>query len=411
MARRPIQFAVATLLALLSALVATHVVTSHGFAWIDLDVYRWAGDVALDTPNLYETRHPTLGMPFTYTPFAALCFVALAAAQTLTPVIWTALSIAALLRMSWLLAKERDGWWASAPTICPAIAIAAAVVISQPGSATIRLGQVGFILPWLICEDLLVERRRAGGLGIGIATALKLTPGAFLPFLILVGRWRMLATSSAVIAATVLAGWIAMPVESRTFWRHLGPDVTTVGPVATKEHWSINGAMWRVFGDGGNQLLWLALALVTFIGSLLLARLWWCRGGRAGAIGVVGLGAVLASPFSWSHHWVIVAPLFVGLLGASAESTHRLPARVVLATCFALLATGLWWHLPRWVLSPLSDAGLTDQLASNVYLLVAALLFSLAWRLRPIATEASANHTDSGRAQAESQPVLVRSSI
>lgn len=373
---------VVVLLALAAAAVALLAVRTHPYAWIDLAVYRWGGGAAPDAGNLYRTLHPELGMPFTYTPFAALCFLLLAQLGLLAPLSWTILSLAALGRLSWLLARHRGAWLADLHVAWPAAAIASAIVLSQPGTATVRLGQVGFLLTWLICEDLLSRSRSAGAL-TGIAMAIKLTPGAFLLLLLAAGRWRAAAVASATALASIAVGWVALAPESATYWRHLGPDVSTVGDATAADHWSINATVWRVVGQGGNDLLWLLLALPALAGAVMLARRWWLGGMRAGAIGLVGLGSVLASPFSWSHHWIIVAPLFVGLLGAAEGARHRRLAHVLLAAAAGLTMTSAWWHAPRLVLTPIVGSDTAGALAMNAYLLVAAVLLSLAWALRP----------------------------
>lgn len=376
-------YAAAALLAALVAIaIATQAVLKHPYAWIDLDVYRWGGSDAFDASNLYVIRHPTLGMPFTYTPFAALVFAVLDPIGALTPVGWTLLSLAALGRMSWLLARHRGSWLDGARSWQAATLIAAAIVVVQPATSTLLLGQVGFILPWLICEDLLTGRRRSSGVLVGLATAIKLTPGIYLLFLAVVGRIRAAAVGGAVFLITILVGWIALPAESERYWRHLGPDVTTVGPVTTEEHWSINATVWRVH-DGGADLVWLPIAVAVLAATVLLARLWWTRGEPAGAVGLVGLGAVLASPFSWSHHWIVVAPLFIGLLAARHRARRPALATMAISVAYALLLTGVWWHLPRRSLDLLLSTGAAAELSANSFVLVAAILLAAAWRLRP----------------------------
>jgi alpha-1,2-mannosyltransferase len=189
--------------------------------------------------------------------------------------------------------------------------------------------------------------------------------------------------AAGVVVATIAGAWLVAPVESRSFWRHLGPDVTTVGPVTAVDHWSINGAVWRVAGEGGNQVAWLLLAVPTLAVTLVLARMWWRAGSPIGAMGLVALGGVLASPFSWSHHWVAVAPLFVALLAEAGRARRPRLIRTVIAASYALVLTTAWYHGPRKALAPLLGGDHTEALAANSYLLVAAALLALAWALRP----------------------------
>ncbi len=378
-----VQRGVIALLVLGAAAICAGAVATFEFRFIDLDVYRWGGEVVDEASNLYAIRHPQLGMPFTYTPFAALLFEALVPIGLLTPVTWSVVSIAALLRASWLLARERGEWLAQQATAWPAFAIAALVIAAQPGTQTVRLGQVGFVLLWLACEDLLGARRRWSGALVGVATALKLTPGVFVLLELVVGRVRAALVSIVVVVVTIAGAWAFAPEESGRFWRHLGPDVTTVGPVTAADHWSINGTVWRIFGDGGNDAVWLALAVATMVGTTWLARAWWLGGAPLGAIGLVGLGSVLASPFSWSHHWVLTAPLWVALFVQASRSTRPRVVWGVLAAAYVLVLTATWWHVPHRSLELVLGERIGDAIALNSYLAVAAALLVLAWTLRP----------------------------
>lgn len=375
----------ATTFALGAIATCAYSTSTFDFRWIDVNVYAWGGRTALDPSDLTRVLHPQLGMPFTYTPFAALVFAVLAPIGALTPVIWTSLSLLALARASWLLAQVRGAWLGAFGTAPAAVVIAAGVLATQPGTNTVRLGQVGFVLLWLVCEDLLRPARRSQGALVGLATAVKLTPGAYVLLLIVVGRVRAALVAGLVVVATIGAAWIVLPTESRSFWRYLGPDVTTIGPVTAADHWSINGTIWRIFGTGGNDVVWLAAALATLATTLVLARMWWRAGSAAGAIGLVALGSVLASPFSWSHHWVAIAPLFVAVLAEAARAHHVRTAHAAIGACYALLLTGVWWHGPRAVLRPLLADDAADATASNTFLLVAGTLIALAWWLRPVA--------------------------
>jgi alpha-1,2-mannosyltransferase len=198
-----------------------------------------------------------------------------------------------------------------------------------------------------------------------------------------VGRVRAAIVAATVLGASIAVGWLSLGTESRSFWRHLGPDVTTIGPVTAPDHWSINGTIWRVAGDGGNDALWFALGSATMLATLVLARSWWRGGSRVGAIGLIGLGSVLASPFSWSHHWIAVTPLFVALLSQAHRARRPRVVLGAVATSYALTVTGVWWHAPRRVLELVMADSRADALALNTYLLVAGILLALAVRLRP----------------------------
>ena len=56
------------------------------------------------------------------------------------------------------------------------------------------------------------------------------------------------------------------------------------------------------------------------------------------AVGFVGLGACLVSPFSWYHHWVWILPLGVAILvGVNQAAARVMPAQLAgLVSCLVL---------------------------------------------------------------------------
>ena len=68
----------------------------------------------------------------------------------------------------------------------------------EPFRQTLSFGQINIYLGLLVLVDLLVLGRRGSkwtGIGIGLATAIKLTPGIFIIYLLVVGRWRAAITA------------------------------------------------------------------------------------------------------------------------------------------------------------------------------------------------------------------------
>lgn len=368
--------------AALAATVAAVVLHARG-EFVDLAVYAWGGREALAAGDLYDLAHPESALRFTYPPIAALLFALAEPARLLTPIAWTVLSLLALARASWLLANARGTLLPQLPTAWAALFIASAIALTEPAAGTLLLGQVGFFLLWMVCEDLLVERPRTQGALVGLATAIKLTPGVFVLLLAGVGRWRAAAVASATVLATIAIGFLALPTESATYWSGTATQADRVGAVEYAPNQSINGIVWRLAGPGGNDPLWLALAVAAGVACLLLARRWWLAGpaGRAGAIGLTGLASLLASPVSWTHHWLLVAPLVVGLLGTS-RTTHRTLVRVGAITCAAVLASRIIWRVPNLAGAEFDHTPL-QAIAASAYPLVGAALLALAWVGRP----------------------------
>src|SRR5690606_34045219 len=109
---------------------------------------------------------------------------------------------ATFLLLYWLVdpVARRQGWvrwYALAVAICFAIPF-------EPLRETVRFG-AGYVYPVALAAAhplLLVSRgRRVGGVGTGLATALKLTPGIFIICLLVPRRWRAALMASGTAAA------------------------------------------------------------------------------------------------------------------------------------------------------------------------------------------------------------------
>ena len=118
----------------------------------------------------------------------------------------------------WLLIRplaDRHGWprWFSF-----GVAFVLATGL-EPIRHTFDFGQINAVLWLLVLVDLLVLRGgRFAGVGIGVATAVKLVPGIFILYLLVTRRWRAAAVATGT-AALVTGGAAALaPRESWVFW-------------------------------------------------------------------------------------------------------------------------------------------------------------------------------------------------
>ena len=116
----------------------------------------------------------------------------------------------------------------------------------------------------LVLVDLLVLGRRGSkwtGVGIGLATAIKLTPGIFIIYLLVVGRWRAALTAiGTVVAANLISAMIA-PSETWRYFTSLMWDSSRVGFLDTTTNQSINGLLARLDAPfAPAQLPWVLLA-------------------------------------------------------------------------------------------------------------------------------------------------------
>ena len=186
------------------------------------------------------------------------------------------------------------------------------------------------------------------------------------------------------------------PRESTAFWLHalfLDPSrvAAATGPAFVANQ-SLRGVALRTLGDTtGANMLWVVSALLVTGAGLALAVLAHRRGEEAIAV-TVAFTALLASPVSWSHHWVWVAVLLPLLLDLVVRMRGR--AQVVAAGLLPVWAMMLLtWPLVRRPEDPLSANGViwvahrhgqpVHWLGENMYVPAAlATMLLVAWWLR-----------------------------
>ncbi|WP_405142700.1 glycosyltransferase 87 family protein [Sphaerisporangium sp. NBC_01403] len=296
---------------------------------VDLDVYRTGGESVLRGLPVYDviTPAPQL-LPFTYPPIAALLATPLAAMSwPAAQWVWTAGVLACLIVTVWysfreLLARAehlvRPGLrgWAVA---VPAGVLAVACMYLMPIRDQVRFGQVDILLVMLCLVDCVARRPWwPRGMLIGLATAVKLTPGVFLIYLLITGFGKdglpeqrktffMAAFTTALL--TVLP-FLVIPQDSTAFWFSALLDSDRVGSNTSTTNQSIRGMLLRLYLPGWlTSVLWLALVAVVAWYGFRHARRAMREGDRMTAVALTGLMAVLLSPVAWIHHlaWVVVA--------------------------------------------------------------------------------------------------------
>jgi alpha-1,2-mannosyltransferase len=324
----------ALVLLVVGVVVATWTVWGSGFT--DLSVYVAGGRAILDGEPLYRATGD-FGLPFTYTPFAALLFVPLALTGPVAPVLMLLASLAALVRVSFLLGRALAAAWDADLRACT-VGLLGLMLVSEPVTATLAFGQVNILVLWLVVEAF-GARRASGPWLIGIAAAIKLTPLAFVPLMLGSRRSRDGLVSLLAFAVTVLLGWLAQPGEATRYWSALAADARRVGGVAYVSNQSLNGMLWRLDGPGGNRAVWavacVVVGLVCYVAGIRALR----GGDWILAVGSVGLFSLLASPISWSHHWVLLAPMLVALC------LLRTRTSISLAVLGVVVVTSrvIWW--------------------------------------------------------------------
>ncbi|MBB2901136.1 alpha-1,2-mannosyltransferase [Kineococcus radiotolerans] len=365
--------AIGVLVLLLAAapIVHRYLVAYPDDQWqVDLQVYREAGrSLLLGRPvYLFETEVPQL-LPFTYPTFSAVLSIPLA----LLPWgaagwVWTGVQLGllyAIVGLAFAPLLARAGRFAG---LAHGVVAALCVWISPVGE-NIRFGQVNAVLVTLCLLDLVKgsDGLRVGrftlrwprGALVGVAVAIKLTPGVFLVHFALTRQWRELRNAVLAAAGVTVATFLVAPEGSLEFWTSALLNSDRLGPNAGSSNQSLRGFVLRLYlSDGATTALWGVLALLAAVAGFALARALHRRGSLVGEVAACGMVAVLVSPVSWLHHllWGVV------VLGAVAGD-GRVRARAVTAVVGLLL---LWVAWPWWGANLLAERGVPTVLARAV---------------------------------------------
>ena len=220
------------------------------------------------------------------------------------------------------------------------------------------------------------------GVLIGLATAVKLTPGIFILYLLVIRRTKEAMTAAIAAAGATALAWVAMPSESAHYWGHLVFDDRRIGSAGNVWNQSLRGAVARITGSPDKaHVLWLLLALVALVAGMALAARLHAGGEPLLGIGVAAVTGLLVSPISWNHHWVWALPLGVGLwqralgtIRGRAPSDWWLAAGWTATFCLASLS---WWHFAT---QDNYRLGAIDTIAADCYVLAAIVALALVAR-------------------------------
>ncbi len=311
---RAVKRVTAVVYGVLAVEVAAVVVFAATYNALDFRIYMWGGHAVLHD---------------TYSPFAALVYVPIAALPlAVARVGWDLLSVAALA-YSCVLVLKLAGY---RPSRIVVAGVVAAAVALDPVWQTLFLGQINLILLALILTDIWrVSRGSSGvtGIGVGIAAAIKLTPAIFIVFFLLARRTKAACVAAGTFAACGLVGFAVAPHASTLYWEHLSHDTSRVGaPYISNQ--SPYAAAIRIAGGQGHVGWWWVTVSVAFaVAGLAVAAVLVRRGDWLGATAVTGTTGLLVSPISWAHHWVWAG--------------HRAAA----AAGYLLFALAPFWYTPH----------------------------------------------------------------
>ncbi len=334
--------------------------TPHGANFVDLHVYV-GGAAALDGPGalydyVYADQTPDFPLPFTYPPFAAVVFYPLHLLPfPLVAAAWqlgTLVALYAVVRLSQRLLgapahagrRVAMGWTALA-------------IWTEPLRSTFDYGQINVLLALAVLGAAYSRRWWLSGLLVGLAAGVKLTPAIAGVYLAGVRRFGAAAFSAVVFFATIGVSWWVCGDQARRYFTELLGDADRVGPVGTSFNQSWRGGISRIVGhDAGYSPVVLAGIALTAV----LAVLAWralnatatatptatgtgAYSDRLGLLLVVELFGLLASPISWTHHWVWLIPLMIWLFhGPHADAPG---ARALGWMWLVLTVVGVPWLL------------------------------------------------------------------
>ncbi|MGC5050708.1 glycosyltransferase family 87 protein [Micromonospora sp. DT48] len=384
-ARRTVgQAAVVIVLAVAVAGFLAVAAVRHGF--FDLHVYRgalvwWVHDGG----EIYDYLKPGTQYGFTYPPFAALVMLPMAYLSWHAAIVVSVAAgvVTSAVLIWWLLdpVSRRVGW-----TRWFAFAVAMCLVAAfEPMRETINFGQVNTLLLFLVAVDLLrllPRGSRWAGVGIGLATAIKLTPGIFIVYLLVTRRWRAAVTASgAATAATVLAAAL-FPDASREFWTSALWNTGRVGELAFVSNQSLRGVVARLDPQSPSTLAWLVLVAGTLVLWAWRSRAAASVGDEATGLALTGAVMCLVSPVTWVHHLVWLLPGLLLLVDRGMAAPPGGRRRRVLLACAAI---GYAFLISRIVWAWEKDfTGLDGFLFSNTYVWISLALLAFLPVGRPV---------------------------
>lgn len=278
--------------------------------WADLDVYVRGAQAILSRAPLYE--QPAGVLPFTYSPFAAVLFTPLHLLG-FTGARWV-FTLGSLV--SYLVVVGACGWRLRLPWRHLSL-VALAGMALEPFVRTMLLGQVNLYLMAAVVIDCLIIRSSHRGWLVGLAAGIKVVPGVFVLWFVLQRDWRSALRAACGFLVTVVIGAVVAPQDSLRYWSgglfgisHWGPSAVVDG-----KNQSLIGQLTRI---SQNPSPLMVTELILFAAGLALATAAARRQLRerndVAALAAIAIGGLLASPLSWTHHWVWSVPAIMVLV-------------------------------------------------------------------------------------------------
>jgi alpha-1,2-mannosyltransferase len=335
---------------------------------VDFRVFWATAHVASEAGDVYGTDRVLGHYPYLYPVFLASALRPFTALRFQAGVrIWNLLQLVLVVVCFALLVRLLADLGAIAPAPLAAIAL---VLAYDPIVDNFQWVQVNLLVLALVLGALLAAvRGRALGFGLilGVAASVKLVPAALLLLLPFLGWRRAWLALGGFLGSVAICVWLVPGLLGGFGWAtemgraflaqtFAAGDGTSLG-IRWGENCanhSLYGALKSLFGSCGPRLgklepativalyrsLVLGVVLLTLT-TLVLPAVARRRGGAseplwALAVAQALLVACLATPITWTHHWVLLIPA-VALLAHTAWERGPVAPRGLLPTSAALL--------------------------------------------------------------------------
>lgn len=362
------------------------------------DFTGFSRDLLFERENVYATYLDTTIVK--YPPFFAFLLAPVTPLPDwLGATVWFWASLAMAVATTWMVVRIADDGTGSGPLdrsyyVWPFFAVAGVV------GSNLETAQVNLAVWFIAVAGLWLWRERrdaAGGALVGVATAIKLTPGIFVAWFLWKRQWRATAGAALALAtcwfviqpivfgpeffATIFLGW----VESLIPYLAEGETAEVVSADAAAgfrfTNQSLGAALGRFLTEVETGLRgigrtvnvaaldpeavgWVVRALQA---GLVLGLAWLCRGAAEGRdrigpaleIGLVAIATLFLSPISWINHYVALLPAYAAAVWwLKTRSATRPGWRLLRGAAVAsavLMATGIA-RLPQALSLPFAGA-------------------------------------------------------
>ena len=303
--------------------------------WVDLDVYVRGAAAVLRHEPLYGVSVHDLS--FTYPPFAALIFVPFELLrQDVARWVMTLASIGCYVVVVVVIVRRLR------MNVASAVLVGLVGLAFEPFLRNVLLGQINLVLLAMIVVDCFVVPARHRGMLVGIAAGIKLLPGAFIFFFLLRREWGAALRCAVAFAVTVVLGALFAPNDSWKFWSGGFINLSRFGTEAVigGDNQSLTGAFMRLSHDvSPPQTILFGLSIGAMALGVVAAKHQIDSGNDVNGLLCIAVASLLASPISWTHHWVWFAPVLLVLI----HDRHRVAAWLV----GAVFVIGPMWYAPR----------------------------------------------------------------